>query len=223
MNTSKQTMTINGKTFTWDVPVQVTNKKRKAPKRRWTERKKIKRRWVEEEVDESNSIKLGGKNYYSIDLIQKKRNEIATRNKISFMKSNRLYYILPAEDQAFLWDLLNYHPDAHTKKQIIKSFVYGFFNRKNFSGLLVLRKDGKLGTFSQQKSFKVIEEFFKKKEKSKHFKTKSEKNILSFLEEYPCFSLDTPVIIDEPDKEWFKEQYNKDLNNMVKAVGFVEM
>ena len=79
------------------------------------------------------------------------------------MKSNRLYYILPAEDQAFLWDLLNYHPDAHTKKQIIKSFVYGFFNRKNFSGLLVLRNlDGKLDTFSQQKSFKVIEEFLKK-------------------------------------------------------------
>ena len=43
MNTSKQTMTINGKTFTWDVPVQVTNKKRKAPKRRWTEEKNKKK------------------------------------------------------------------------------------------------------------------------------------------------------------------------------------
>lgn len=166
MNISKQTMTINGVTFTWDVPVQETKNKRKAPKRRWTERKKIKRRWVEEEVDESNSIKLGGKNYYSIDLIQKKRNEIAIRNRISFMKSNRLYYILPTEDQAFLWDLLNYHPDVHTQKQIIKSFVYGFFNRKNFSGLLVLRKDGKLGTFSQKKSFEVIEEILKKKRKT---------------------------------------------------------
>ena len=49
------------------------------------------------------------------------------------------------------------------------------------------------------------------------------KDFTKFLEEHPYFSLDTPVIIDEPDKEWFKEQYEKDLRNMIKAVGYIEI
>lgn len=62
-----------------------------------------------------------------------------------------------------------------------------------------------------------------KRKKSNRFKTVSEINIISFLKEHPYFSLDTPTIIDEPDKEWFKKQFIKDLKNMIKAVGLVEI
>ena len=48
-----------------------------------------------------------------------------------------------------------------------------------------------------------------KRKKSNRFKTVSEINIISFLKEHPYFSLDTPTIIDEPDKEWFKNSIKK--------------
>jgi len=71
----------------------------------------------------------------------------------------------------------------------------------------------------------------KRKEESNCFRTNfvrfvegcPTKDFTNFLEECPYFSLDTPVIIDEPDKEWFKEQYEKDLKQMIKAVGHIEM
>ena len=75
----------------------------------------------------------------------------------------------------------------------------------------------------------------KRKEESNCFRTVSETNFVrfvkkhptkdftNFLEEYPCFSLDTPVIIDESDRELFAQQYEKDLKQMIKAVGHIEM
>lgn len=75
----------------------------------------------------------------------------------------------------------------------------------------------------------------KRKEESNCFRTVSEENFVrfvkkhstkdftNFLEECPYFSLDTQIIIDEPDKEWFKEQYEKDLKQMIKTVGHIEM
>lgn len=75
----------------------------------------------------------------------------------------------------------------------------------------------------------------KRKEESNCFRTVSETNFVrfvkkhptkdftKFLEEYPCFSLDTPVIIDESDRELFAQQYEKDLKQMIKAVGHIEM
>ena len=49
------------------------------------------------------------------------------------------------------------------------------------------------------------------------------KDFTKFLEECPYFSLDTPVIIDESDRELFAQQYEKDLKQMIKAVGHIEM
>ena len=49
------------------------------------------------------------------------------------------------------------------------------------------------------------------------------KDFTTFLEEFPYFSLDTPVIIDESDKELFEQQYEKNLKNMIKAVGHIEI
>ena len=49
------------------------------------------------------------------------------------------------------------------------------------------------------------------------------KDFTTFLEEFPYFSLDTPVIIDESDKELFEQQYEKNLRNMIKAVGHIEI
>tara|TARA_Y100000389_G_scaffold201907_1_gene245792 strand:- start:775 stop:1095 length:321 start_codon:yes stop_codon:yes gene_type:complete len=75
----------------------------------------------------------------------------------------------------------------------------------------------------------------KRKKESNCFRTVSETNFVrfvkgcptkdftTFLKECPYFSLDTPVIIDEPDKELFEQQYEKDLKQMIKAVGFVKM
>jgi hypothetical protein len=75
----------------------------------------------------------------------------------------------------------------------------------------------------------------KRKEESNCFRTVSETNFVrfvkkhptkdftKFLEECPYFSLDTPVLIDESDKEWFIEQQQKDIKQMIKAVGHIEM
>ena len=49
------------------------------------------------------------------------------------------------------------------------------------------------------------------------------KDFTTFLEEFPFFSLDTPVLIDESDKEWFIEQQQKDIKNMIKSVGHIEI
>tara|TARA_B100001093_G_scaffold210420_1_gene202027 strand:- start:554 stop:868 length:315 start_codon:yes stop_codon:yes gene_type:complete len=49
------------------------------------------------------------------------------------------------------------------------------------------------------------------------------KDFTTFLEEFPYFSLDTPVIIDESDKELFEQQYEKNLKNMIKSVGHIEI
>ena len=49
------------------------------------------------------------------------------------------------------------------------------------------------------------------------------KDFTKFLEECPYFSLDTPVLIDESDKEWFIEQQKKEIKQMIKAVGHIEM
>ena len=45
-------------------------------------------------------------------------------------------------------------------------------------------------------------------------------DVTNFLKEHPYFSLDTPVIIDESDKEWFEEQYKTDLRQMIKVTNF---
>jgi hypothetical protein len=63
----------------------------------------------------------------------------------------------------------------------------------------------------------------RKKKKKKKKKKILEPDYTNFLKEHPYFSLDTPVIIDEPDKEWFKEQYEKDFKQMIKAVGFIDI
>jgi len=49
------------------------------------------------------------------------------------------------------------------------------------------------------------------------------KDFTTFLEEFPYFSLDTPVLIDEYDKEWFIEQQQKDIKQMIKSVGLIEI
>ena len=49
------------------------------------------------------------------------------------------------------------------------------------------------------------------------------KDFTTFLEECPYFSLDTPVLIDESDKEWFIEQQQKDIKQMIKSVGLIEI
>ena len=75
----------------------------------------------------------------------------------------------------------------------------------------------------------------KRKKEPNLFRTVSEENFVrlveecptkdftKFLEECPYFSLDTPVIIDESDRELFAQQYEKDLKQMIKAVGHIEM
>lgn len=122
-------------------------------KKRLEERKRI----------ESLSIKLGGELYSSTSDIVEQRDEIAKRNKLPFRDSEQPYILLPPKDQAFLWDLIEYHPKASEKKQVIQSFVYGFVGTRNFSGLLVLQNDGTLDSFSQQKPIKAITEIFKKR------------------------------------------------------------
>ena len=49
------------------------------------------------------------------------------------------------------------------------------------------------------------------------------KDFTTFLEEFPFFSLDTPVLIDESEKNYFQQQYEKNLRNMIKAVGHIEI
>ena len=122
-------------------------------KKRLEERKRI----------DSLSIKLAGELYSSTSAVVEQRDEIAKRNKIPFRESNQTYIVLPQKDQDFLWDLIEYHPKAAEKKQVIKSFVYGFVAERNFSGLLVLQHDGKLDSFSQQKPIKAITEIFKRR------------------------------------------------------------
>lgn len=99
-------------------------------------------------------------------------------------------------------------------------------------------------TFAWNVPFQVTKKKKKKKWKKKKrqkrenpnlFRTVSEENFVrlvegcptkdftNFLEECPYFSLDTPVIIDEPDKEWFIEQQQKDIKQMIKALGHIEM
>ena len=122
-------------------------------KQREKERKRI----------ESLSISLAGELYSSTSSIVEQRDEIAKRNKIPFMDSKQPYILLPPKDQAFFWDLIEYHPKAKEKKRVIQSFVYGYVAKRNFSGLLVLQKDGKLDSFSQQKPIKAIAEIFRQR------------------------------------------------------------
>jgi hypothetical protein len=49
------------------------------------------------------------------------------------------------------------------------------------------------------------------------------KDFTTFLEEFPFFSLDTPVLIDESEKNYFQQEYEKNLRNMIKAVGHIEI
>lgn len=75
----------------------------------------------------------------------------------------------------------------------------------------------------------------RKREKSNNFRAVVKTNFVKYLEEYhttdfttfleefPYFSLDTPVIIDESDKELFEQQYEKNLKNMIKSVGHIEI
>ena len=49
------------------------------------------------------------------------------------------------------------------------------------------------------------------------------KDFTTFLEEFPFFSLDTPVLIDESEKNYFQQQYEKNLKNMIKAIGHIEI
>ena len=122
-------------------------------KQREKERKRI----------ESLSIKLSGELYSSTAAIVEQRDEIAKRNKIPFRESNEPYFVLSQKDQDFFWDLIEYHPKAEEKKNVIESFVYGYVAKRNFSGLLVLQKDGKLDSFSQQKPIKAIAEIFRQR------------------------------------------------------------
>ena len=83
------------------------------------------------------------------------------------------------------------------------------------------------------KVIKKKKKWKKRKKESNCFRTVSEANFVrfvkkcptkdftNFLKECPYFSLDTPVIIG--NKELFAQQYEKDLKQMTKAVGFVEM
>ena len=119
-----------------------------------------KKRLEENKRIDSLSIKLAGELYSSTSAVVEQRDEIAKRNKIPFRESNQTYIVLPQKDQDFLWDLIEYHPKAAEKKQVIKSFVYGKVEERKFSGLLVLQHDGKIDSFSQQKAFKRIEEIF---------------------------------------------------------------
>ena len=109
---TKQSMTINGKTFTWDVPVKVVKKKKR---KKWKKKKKQKR-------ENPNLFRT-----------------VVRTNFVRFVE------------------------DCHTK------------------------------------------------------------DFTKFLEECPYFSLDTPVLIDESDKEWFIEQQQKDIKQMIKALGHIEM
>ena len=122
-------------------------------KQREKERKRI----------ESLSISLAGELYSSTAAIVEQRDEIAKRNKNPFMDSKKPYILLPQKDQDFFWDLIEYHPKVEEKKRVIQSFVYGYVAKRNFSGLLVLQKDGKLDSFSQQKPFKTIAEIFRQR------------------------------------------------------------
>ena len=122
-----------------------------------------KKREQERERLDALSIKLGGELYRSTVAIVEQRDEIAKRNKIPFRESNEPYFILPQKDQDFFWDLIEYHPKAEEKKKVIQSFVYGYVAKRNFSGLLVLQKDGKLDSFSQQKPIKAIAEIFRQR------------------------------------------------------------
>ena len=122
-------------------------------KQREKERKRI----------ESLSISLAGALYSSTSSIVEQRDEIAKRNKIPFMDSKQPYILLPQKDQDFFWDLIEYHPKAEEKKRVIQSFVYGYVEKRNFSGLLVLQKDGKLDSFSQQKPIKAIAEILRQR------------------------------------------------------------
>ena len=126
------------------------------------EAEKKKRNQERERLD-ALSIKLGGELYSSTAAIVEQRDEIAKRNKNPFMDSKKPYILLPQKDQDFFWDLIEYHPKAEEKKNVIKSFVYGYVAKRNFSGLLVLQKDGKLDSFSQQKPIKAIAEIFKQR------------------------------------------------------------
>ena len=49
------------------------------------------------------------------------------------------------------------------------------------------------------------------------------KDFTTFLEEFPFFSLDTPVLIDESEKNYFQQEYEKNLRNMITAVGHIEI
>jgi len=82
----------------------------------------------------------------------------------------------------------------------------------------------------KKKKKKIIKykNFFGKKNYEKFCKDhpyilEDEPDYTNFLKEHPYFSLDTPVIIDEPDKEWFKEQQQKDLKQMIKSVGYIDI
>ena len=84
-----------------------------------------------------------------------------------------------------------------------------------------------------KKKKKKRKKWKKRKEEPNLFRTVSQTNFVrfvegcpikdftNFLEECPYFSLDTPVIIG--NKELFAQQYEKDLKQMIKTVGFVKM
>tara|TARA_B100001758_G_C18390538_1_gene602643 strand:+ start:1354 stop:1668 length:315 start_codon:yes stop_codon:yes gene_type:complete len=82
-----------------------------------------------------------------------------------------------------------------------------------------------------KKKKKKRKKWKKRKEESNCFRTNfvrfvkkhPTKDFTKFLEECPYFSLDTPVLIDESDKEWFIEQQQKYIKQMIKAVGHIEM
>lgn len=57
----------------------------------------------------------------------------------------------------------------------------------------------------------------------KYLEEYNTKDFTTFLEEFPFFSLDTPVLIDESEKNYFQQQYEKNLRNMIKAVGHIEI
>jgi hypothetical protein len=122
-----------------------------------------KQREQERKRRESLSISLAGELYSSTSSIVEQRDEIAKRNKNPFMESKQPYILLPPKDQAFFWDLIEYHPNVAEKKRVIQSFVYGYVAKRNFSGLLVLQKDGKLDSFSQQKPIKAIAEILRQR------------------------------------------------------------
>tara|TARA_Y100000816_G_C25759851_1_gene399201 strand:+ start:279 stop:611 length:333 start_codon:yes stop_codon:yes gene_type:complete len=85
----------------------------------------------------------------------------------------------------------------------------------------------------KRKKWKKKKKKRQKRENPNLFRTVSEANFVrlveecptkdftNFLEECPYFSLDTPVIIG--NKELFAQQYEKDLKQMIKALGHIEM